>query len=111
MSDEQADKKRESSFEDALNRLERIVKELEEGTRGLDSSIQLYEEGRRLVQVCTKKLDEAQGRIERLVQSDAGLGTEPAAVSGLAAGQEGSGEEESEGESNSEVLSDDGLPF
>lgn len=66
------------SFEDALNRLEEIVGELEEGEKGLEESIRLYEEGRRLVRFCTERLDEAQTRIEKLVRTDRGLEIEGA---------------------------------
>ncbi|MBD3336784.1 MAG: exodeoxyribonuclease VII small subunit [Candidatus Eisenbacteria bacterium] len=64
------------SFERALSRLEQIVKELEEGEQGLEDSIRLYEEGRRLVKLSTAKLDEAQARIEELVRAEGGWETQ-----------------------------------
>jgi exodeoxyribonuclease VII small subunit len=54
------------SFEDALKRLEEIVRQLESGEAKLDDAIRLYEEGTRLRQKCTERLDAAQARIESI---------------------------------------------
>lgn len=54
------------SFEDALKRLEDIVRSLESGEAKLDDAIKLYEEGTRLRQQCTARLDAAQARIEAI---------------------------------------------
>jgi exodeoxyribonuclease VII small subunit len=75
MADREAGRGDAMSFEASLERLQQIVKELEEGQGGLESSIRLYEEGRGLVRECTARLDEAQERIERLVRSDEGMET------------------------------------
>lgn len=56
----------ELSFEDALKRLEEIVRQLESGEAKLDDAIRLYEEGTRLRQKCTERLDAAQARIEAI---------------------------------------------
>ena len=53
-------------LEDALEELERIVSELEEGKMSLEKSLELYERGMRLVRVCNLRLDSAQRRIECL---------------------------------------------
>lgn len=50
----------EQSFEKALERLEKIVSELESGELSLDEALKRYEEGIRLVQACSKKLETAQ---------------------------------------------------
>lgn len=54
------------SFEDALKRLEEIVRQLESGEAKLDDAIRLYEEGMRLRQQCGARLDAAQARIEAI---------------------------------------------
>ena len=54
------------SFEDALKLLEEIVRQLESGEAKLDDAIRLYEEGTRLRQKCTERLDAAQARIEAI---------------------------------------------
>jgi exodeoxyribonuclease VII small subunit len=56
----------EVGLEDALEELERIVSELEEGKMSLEKSLELYERGMRLVRVCNLRLDSAQRRIESL---------------------------------------------
>jgi exodeoxyribonuclease VII small subunit len=56
----------ELSFEDALARLEEIVRLLEKGEAPLDQSIELYQEGDRLKRHCEARLKSAQARIERI---------------------------------------------
>jgi exodeoxyribonuclease VII small subunit len=66
------------SFEDALKRLETIVEELESGELSLEDSIARYEEGMKLSRRLTQTLDEAEKRIERLVENaDGTTSTEP----------------------------------
>ena len=57
-----------TSFEEALERLETIVEELEAGSLTLDQSLARYEEGMRLSKRLTRTLDQAEKRIERLVE-------------------------------------------
>ena len=54
------------SFEEALARLEEIVRLLERGEAPLDQSIDLYQEGDRLRRHCESRLKAAQARIERI---------------------------------------------
>ena len=54
------------SFEDALKRLEEIVRKLESGEASLDAAIELYGEGDRLKQQCEARLKAAQMRIEQI---------------------------------------------
>lgn len=54
------------SFEDALKRLEEIVRTLEKGEAPLDRSIELYQEGDRLKRHCEARLRDAQTRIEQI---------------------------------------------
>jgi exodeoxyribonuclease VII small subunit len=59
-------------FEEALQRLERIVKSLEEGDLPLEESLRLFEEGVRLTRLCATRLDEAQRKIELLSRGEQG---------------------------------------
>ena len=52
------------AFEDALAQLESLVREMESDQMPLEELIQNFEKGTSLFQVCEKRLDEAQGRIE-----------------------------------------------
>lgn len=55
-----------ASFEQALERLETIVSDLEAGSLSLEESLARYEEGVRLSRRLTETLDQAEKRIERL---------------------------------------------
>ncbi len=59
-------------FEDALARLEGIVKDLEKGELSLEGSLARYEQGIRLARFCSEKLEEAEKRIEVLQVSESG---------------------------------------
>jgi exodeoxyribonuclease VII small subunit len=59
-----------TSFEQALERLETIVEELEGGVLSLEESLARYEEGIRLSRRLTQTLDQAEKRIERLVEEE-----------------------------------------
>ena len=60
-------------FEDALQRLEQIVDQLEGGDLALDDSLKVFEEGVALARRCAKYLEEAEKRIELLTKDDTGL--------------------------------------
>jgi len=60
-------------FEDALNKLERIVSKLEEGDIPLEESLKLFEEGIRLSRFCNQKLDEAEKKVEILLKGKNGM--------------------------------------
>lgn len=55
-------------FEQAMARLETIVEELERGELPLDESLRIFEEGIRLSKTCLKMLNEAERKVEVLVQ-------------------------------------------
>lgn len=59
-------------FEQAMARLETIVAELEKGDLPLDESLKIFEEGIRLSKNCLKVLEEAERKIEVLVQDKNG---------------------------------------
>ncbi|MFB3884327.1 MAG: exodeoxyribonuclease VII small subunit [Thermodesulfobacteriota bacterium] len=60
-------------FEDALNKLEKIVSQLEEGDIPLEESLKLFEEGIRLSRICNQKLDEVEKRVEILLKDKEGV--------------------------------------
>ncbi len=59
-------------FEQAMARLEAIVGELEKGDLPLDESLKIFEEGIRLSKNCLKVLEEAERKVEVLVQDQNG---------------------------------------
>jgi exodeoxyribonuclease VII small subunit len=64
-------------FEDCLERLEKIVGELERGEVPLEKSLTLFEEGMQLSATCRKQLEEAEGKVEILLKQNGKLQTEP----------------------------------
>ena len=69
---QKADEAEPKDFEEALTRLEGIVKELEKGELSLESSLARYEQGVRLAKYCSGKLEEAEKRIELLQVTESG---------------------------------------
>ena len=67
-------KKTESAqnFEGAMNRLEKIVEQMESGKMMLEELIVRYEEGMKLVKVCQERLASAEQRIEIITRNNAG---------------------------------------
>jgi len=66
------------TFEDALERLERLVDQLEAGKLGLEESLKVFEEGVGLARRCAQYLEDAEKRIELLTRDESGtLKTEP----------------------------------
>ena len=63
---------KEIRFEEAIKRLEEIVNRLEAGDIPLDDSIKLFEEGVKLYQICLKRLDEAEKKVEILLKDKNG---------------------------------------
>jgi len=59
----------EMKFEDALKTLEDIVEKLESGSLELEESIRLFEQGVKLSLYCQQQLQQAEGKIQRLVKN------------------------------------------
>lgn len=63
----------EKSFEEALKELETIVKELEEGKAPLEKAIDKYSEAMKLVKFCSDKLNNAQEKVNKILNEDGSL--------------------------------------
>ena len=57
------------SFEASMERLETIVRQLEQGNAPLEESLKLFQEGTALVQSCAKLLDSAEQEIVKLTKT------------------------------------------
>ena len=65
------------SFEDALGELEKIVRGLEGGQQRLEDAIACYERGAALRRHCEAKLNEAEARVQAIVErADGTLATQ-----------------------------------
>ena len=77
------------TFEASLASLERVVRELERGEQPLEKSLELFEQGVKLSRECQERLNEAERRIEVLLQDGDGrtfasaLGADERARAGL----------------------------
>lgn len=59
----------DNTFETAFSRLETILEKMNSGTIGLDESLKLYEEADALINMCNKKLTDAERKIEILIKN------------------------------------------
>jgi len=66
-----------SSFENCLDELEKVVKELEGGDLTLERSLELFERGISLSDSCRKQLEQAETRVEMLVRKEGKFAAEP----------------------------------
>lgn len=64
-------------FEEALGRLEEIVRKMETGDMSLEESLKAFEEGIKLARVCSRKLDEAERRVDMLLKQGEDLVVKP----------------------------------
>ncbi|MBU0735164.1 MAG: exodeoxyribonuclease VII small subunit [Pseudomonadota bacterium] len=62
----------EKKFEDAMQRLEEIVKSLEGGDLPLGDSLKVFEEGMDLAKFCSKELEAAEKKVTLLVRESGG---------------------------------------
>ncbi|RLA87550.1 MAG: exodeoxyribonuclease VII small subunit [Deltaproteobacteria bacterium] len=64
--------RKKEKFEEALQKLEAIVTQMEEGDLPLEETLKAFEEGVRLARFCASKLDEAERKVEKLMRDQAG---------------------------------------
>ena len=67
---------RSKTFEASMERLEAIVRQLEQGNVPLEESLKLFQEGTKLVQGCTKLLDKAELEVVKLMKTADGTPAE-----------------------------------
>lgn len=67
----------DAPFEDVLSRLQSVVERLEQGDLPLEESLAAFEEGVRLSRIGSRRLDEAEQRVEMLLADDRGVKTRP----------------------------------
>jgi len=65
------------TFEEALDRLNTIIAELETEGISLDNSLELFSEGRHLAERCQELLAEAEEKVKILVKTASGFREDP----------------------------------
>ena len=64
--------KKAMSFEESMQRLDAIVRQLERGDASLDESLSLFEEGSSMIAQCSKLLELAEQKVVKLKKSSDG---------------------------------------
>jgi exodeoxyribonuclease VII small subunit len=72
MSSKPKPREAELNFEGAMDRLEKIVEQMESGKLPLEDLIVRYEEGMKLVKICQERLANAEQKIEIITRNSAG---------------------------------------
>jgi exodeoxyribonuclease VII small subunit len=72
MSSKPKQREAELNFEGAMDRLEKIVEQMESGKLPLEELIVRYEEGMNLVKICQERLANAEQKIEIIARNSAG---------------------------------------
>ena len=81
--DSGVEKQERPAFEAGLDELERIVKEMESGDLPLERSLELFEKGMSLSDACRKQLEEAETRVEMLMERGNRVVAEPTSLNKL----------------------------
>lgn len=63
----------EMKFEEAFSRLEAILEEMNSSSVELENALKLYEEADKLIEICQKKLKDAEQKVEILINKRAGV--------------------------------------
>lgn len=66
-------KEKELTFEESLNELEKIVKDLESGNTPLDKAIDEFNEAMKIAKVCDEKLKNAEEKVNKILNKDGNL--------------------------------------
>ena len=78
MPEKKSEKKTKApAFEEGLEQLETIVKQLEDGELPLEKSLELFEKGVCLSEACRKQLQEAEGKVEILLKKQGRVEAKP----------------------------------
>ena len=70
-------RKKALDFEQALDQLEQLVEQMEEGELSLEDSLKAFEQGVKLTRDCQGALSEAQQKVELLLEENGELSSEP----------------------------------
>ncbi len=70
-------KKSATLFEDSMTELEQIVAQMEQGDISLEESLKAFERGVKLTRTCQKALQEAEQKVQILLEKDGQQKLEP----------------------------------
>lgn len=70
-------KKSPSMFEDAMDELEKLVEQMEQGDISLEESLKAFERGIKLTRTCQQALQEAEQKVQILLEKNGQQTLEP----------------------------------
>ncbi|WP_349431405.1 exodeoxyribonuclease VII small subunit [Methylomarinum sp. Ch1-1] len=70
-------KKSTTLFEDSMAELEQLVEQMEQGDITLEESLQSFERGIKLTRICQKALQDAEQKVQVLLEKDGKQTLEP----------------------------------
>ena len=79
----QATPENKPTFEQALKRLEEIIRALEGSSFSLENMVQLYDEANELIAMCTEELAAASKKVEVIRQERSGMSAAPSDTADL----------------------------
>ncbi len=82
MARKKAEQVTELPFEAAMQRLEEVVRRLEEGDVPLEEALHLYQEGISLSRVCGQKLDAIEAQVTQLLEENGQVTQKPFRLEG-----------------------------
>lgn len=65
------------NFEDSLQKLEQITQDLEDGDLSLEGSLKKFDEAMKLADYCNEKLNDAQKKVNLLLNKEGELSRQP----------------------------------
>jgi len=71
--------KKDATFEESLEQLEDLVRQLESGEKGLEESLAVFEKGITLAKDLTRQLEDAKHKVEVLTKQNGKVGKKPLA--------------------------------
>lgn len=70
-------KKQQPDFETSLAELEALVQKMEQGELSLEASLEAFEQGIRLTRECQQRLEQAEQKVQLLVEQDGQIQARP----------------------------------
>ena len=61
---------KEINFQEELNRLEKIVHDIQEKELSIDDSLKLFEEGQKIIKELSEELKKAEAKVEKVIETN-----------------------------------------
>ena len=61
---------KEINFQEELNRLEKIVNDIQEKELSIDDSLKLFEEGQKIIKELSEELKKAEAKVEKVIETN-----------------------------------------